>query len=146
MDTSGVMCGPLPPSQLNKLARPGSWLVSCAQGERGVSSGLDVWQSDRIAGIGYRAGMCFLVMRVLPGARGIAPPNIHTNLPCRHLISSLPRAFELLSSPYLDGLHPPCYSRPSVCESAWNPLFSNTLYINYLYLPLIVKLLSLSLL
>ena len=50
MDTSGVMCGPLPPSQLNKLSRPGSWLVSCAQGERGVSSGLDVRQSDRIAG------------------------------------------------------------------------------------------------
>ena len=50
MDTSGVMCGTLPPSQLNKLARPGSWLVSCAQGERGVSSGLDVQQSDRIAG------------------------------------------------------------------------------------------------
>ena len=45
-----MMCGPLPPSQLNKLARPGSWLVSCAQGERGVSSGLDVQQSDRIAG------------------------------------------------------------------------------------------------
>ena len=31
---------------------------------------------------------------------------------------------------------------PSVCESAWNPLFSNTLYINYLYLPLISTLWS----
>ena len=48
--------------------------------------------------------------------------------------------FELLSSPYLYGLHPPCYSRLGVCESAWNPLFSNTLYINYLYLPLISTL------
>ena len=110
MDTSGVMCGTLPSSQINQVGKAWLLLVSCAQGERGVCSGLDVWQSDRIAGIGYRAGMCFLVTRVLPGARGIAPPNIHTNLPCRHLISSLPRAFELLSSPYLDGLHPPCYS------------------------------------
>ena len=52
MATSGVMCGPLPPRVLRstKLARPGSWLVSCAQGEGGVSSGLDVRQSDRIAG------------------------------------------------------------------------------------------------
>jgi len=31
---------------------------------------------------------------------------------------------------------------PSACESAWNPLFSNTLYINYLYLPLMSTLWS----
>ena len=63
-------------------------------------------------------------------------PQTGFSLPCRHLLTSLPNVFELLSSPNLYGLHPPCYSRPSVCESAWNPLFSNTLYINYLYLPL----------
>ena len=47
-----------------------------------------------------------------------------------------------MTSPFLYGLHPPCYSRPSVCESAWNPLFSNTLYLNYLYLPLVSTLWS----
>ena len=54
----------------------------------------------------------------------------------RHLITSLPNVFELFSGPYLYGLHSPRYSGPSACESAWNPLFSNTLYVNHLYLPL----------
>ena len=67
-------------------------------------------------------------------------PQTGFSLPCRHLITSLPNVFELLSSPYLYGRHPPCYSRPSVCESAWILLFSNTLYLNYLYLPLISTL------
>ena len=50
MDTSGVMCGTLPSSQINQVGKAWLLLVSCAQGERGVSSGLDVQQSDRIAG------------------------------------------------------------------------------------------------
>ena len=62
-------------------------------------------------------------------------PRTSFSLPCGHLITSLRDVLGLFSSPYLYGLHPPC-SRPSVCESACNPLFSNTLYINYLYLPL----------
>ena len=82
----------------------------------------------------------FLAANIWPRRGGI--PRTGFSLSCRHLITSLPNVFELFSSPYLYGLHPPCYSRPSVCESAWNPLFSNTLYLNYLYLPLISTLWS----
>ena len=70
------------------------------------------------------------------------------SLPCSHLITFLPNVFQLLSSPYPYGLHPPCYSRPSACESAWNPLFPNTVHKQSLLAPYVylVKLLSVFLL
>jgi len=71
-----------------------------------------------------------------------AIPQTGFSLHFRHLITSLSNVFELFTGPYLYGLHSPCYSGPSVCESAWNPLFSNALYINYLYLPLMPTLWS----
>ena len=39
--------------------------------------GIDVWKSDPIA-IKDIEQTCLLVMHIHPGARGIAPPNLHT--------------------------------------------------------------------
>jgi len=88
------------------------------------------WMSS---GMGYPPPIVFLAANFCPRRGG--PRNGFQLALCtsNHLPARCPQA---VLSPYLYGLHPPCYSRPSVCESACNPLFSNTLYINYLYLPL----------